>query len=179
MSLDRLAELLRRRNAVDAEIAGLIGRPALTGHIGEYLASLVFDIELEPSATTAGWDGRFRSGPLTGRSVNVKYYPRLESLDLKSPHRPDFYLVLAGPRAPACSSRGTTRPLCVEAAYLFEAAPLLLELTTGPRPVMINEATSITRPRWEKARIYPSAANSGYLISKEQEERLRLFRPAD
>ena len=44
MSLERLAELLRERNRVSTEIAALIGRPALNSHVGEYIASQVFDI---------------------------------------------------------------------------------------------------------------------------------------
>jgi hypothetical protein len=175
MSLEKLAELLRHRNSLDAEIATLIGRPALTGHIGEYVASLVFDIELESSATRRGIDGRFRSGPLAGRTVNVKFYPKLESLDMRSEYRPDYYLVLAGPRSPACSSRGASRPLCIDGAYLFEADPLIRELTGGARPVKICEATSIRRERWEKARIYPATAESGLPLTQEQANRLHLF----
>jgi hypothetical protein len=36
------------------------------GHLGEWIASVVFDIELESSASAKGIDGRFRSGPLRG-----------------------------------------------------------------------------------------------------------------
>ena len=46
MNLERLAELLRERNRVSTKIAALIGRPALNSHVGEYIASQVFDIEL-------------------------------------------------------------------------------------------------------------------------------------
>jgi len=40
--LRKLAELIRRRNAVGREIAALIGRPAQIGHLGEHIASQVF-----------------------------------------------------------------------------------------------------------------------------------------
>jgi hypothetical protein len=46
VSLERLAELLRERNRISTEIAALIGRLALNSHVGEYIASQVFDIEL-------------------------------------------------------------------------------------------------------------------------------------
>jgi hypothetical protein len=44
--LSRLAELVQRRNLIDAEIATLIGRPALTGHLGEFIVAQVFDIDV-------------------------------------------------------------------------------------------------------------------------------------
>jgi hypothetical protein len=59
----RLAGLLSARNLIDGQIAGIIQRPALPGHIGEFIASLVFGIELASSATQAGHDGRFSDGP--------------------------------------------------------------------------------------------------------------------
>lgn len=62
--LERLAALLRQRNSIDADISSLIARPALPGHIGEFIAAAVFDIQLEGSATRAGYDGVFRSGSL-------------------------------------------------------------------------------------------------------------------
>ena len=54
----RLAGLLSARNLIDSQIAHLIRRPALPGHIGEFVASVVFDIELPTSATQSGHDGR-------------------------------------------------------------------------------------------------------------------------
>ncbi len=88
--LARVAALQRERNAIDAELARLIGRPMTSGHLGEWIAARVFDIELEASAVAAGIDGRFRSDPLQGRTVNT------------------------GPPSPAVSSRDTTRPWCIE-----------------------------------------------------------------
>ncbi len=74
MSLVWLAELLRERNRISSKIATLIGRPALSSHLGEYIASKIFDIELYESATHKGADGQFGSGPLRGKTVNVKLY---------------------------------------------------------------------------------------------------------
>ena len=81
------------------------------GHLGEWIASAVFDIELEPSATTATVDGRFRSSKLQGKPVNIKWYPKREALlDLTEADGLDYYLVMTGPTAPAVSSRGGVRP---------------------------------------------------------------------
>jgi hypothetical protein len=49
-SLARAAALLRERNAIDAELAGLTGRPMTSGHLGEWIAAQVFDIALEEAA---------------------------------------------------------------------------------------------------------------------------------
>ena len=106
-----LFELLTRRNAIDEEIARIIGRPMTSGHLGEWIASQVFDIELESSAATPFIDGRFRVGPLAGRSVNVKWYLKREGLlDISGSPAVDYYLVLTGPSSAALSSRGGTRP---------------------------------------------------------------------
>ena len=69
--LEELAELLRERNAIDARIGRLINRPMTAGHAGEWIASRILDIQLEPTAVAKAIDGRFRSGPLAGRSVNL------------------------------------------------------------------------------------------------------------
>ena len=96
--LERLADLISRMNQINEEIAALIGRPALQGHIGEYIASKVFDIELEESASKKGVDGRFIDGPLRGRTVNIKIYGKREGLlDITLDNLADYYLVMAGP----------------------------------------------------------------------------------
>jgi hypothetical protein len=70
-SLARAAALLRERNAIDAELAGLMHQPMTSGHLGEWIAAQIFDIELESSAAAAGIDGHFRSGLLQDCSVNI------------------------------------------------------------------------------------------------------------
>jgi hypothetical protein len=66
-----MADLIRRRNAAGQEITALISRPARIGHIGEHIASAIFGIALAESAVNKGFDGRFRSRPLAGRSVRL------------------------------------------------------------------------------------------------------------
>jgi hypothetical protein len=45
------------KNAVDSAIAAIVGRPSLMGHVGEYIASQVFDIAMEASASASWIDG--------------------------------------------------------------------------------------------------------------------------
>ena len=49
--LAEMARLLAHRNLVDEEIARILARPAHPGHLGEWIAARVFDIELEVPAT--------------------------------------------------------------------------------------------------------------------------------
>jgi hypothetical protein len=91
--LAELGALLRERNVVDERIGRLIGRPMTAGHAGEWIASQIFDIELEPGATAKAIDGRFRSGVLAGKSVNVKWYLKREGiLDMTEAPELDYYL---------------------------------------------------------------------------------------
>lgn len=99
--LVRLAALLRERAAIELEISQLVGRPALPGHIGEFIASRVFGIGLHESAPARASDGVFDAEPVLGRTVNVKLYGRQEGLldlPLDGVGACDFTLVLSGPR---------------------------------------------------------------------------------
>lgn len=77
----KIATLLHERNVIDEKIAAVIDRPMTAGHLGQWIAAQAFDIELETSAITAAIDGRFRAGPLQGRTVNVKWYLKREGLN--------------------------------------------------------------------------------------------------
>ena len=173
--LRRLAELLDLRNANEREIAELIGRPGQPGHVGEFIAVRIFDIDLEPSANRPGYDGRFGSGPLAQKSVDVKYYSRWEAmLDINIKHTPDYYLVLAGPKSTAASSKGSSRSWTVDNVFLFEAKPLIERLRE--RGVKIGTATSVRSNEWEAARIYPVGADkSPVTITKTQQEQIGMF----
>jgi hypothetical protein len=174
--LDRVASLIGQRNAIDAEIAAVTGRPVAAGHLGEWIASQIFDIELESSAVARDVDGHFRSGDLAGQTVNVKWYGKRENtLDLKPAGAVDVYLVMTGPRSNAASSRGGTRPLCIASVHLFTTKPLLKTLTA--RGLLIGVASSIRQELWEAAEIYPCANNQALALSPEQREALALFAP--
>jgi hypothetical protein len=173
-SLARAAALLRERNAIDAELARLIQRPMTSGHLGEWIAAQIFDIELEASAVTAGIDGRFRFGPLQGRTVNIKWYLKREGmLDTTESTALDYYLVLTGPTSAAASSRGGTRPWCIEAVFLFDARQLRSEQIT--RGVKRGVASSVIKQQWTAAEIYPSPTNIQLTVTSQQAEQLKLF----
>ena len=173
--LERLAELIHVKNKIDDEIAGIIGRPSLIGHVGEYIASEIFKIELEQSAVAKGIDGRFTQVPLKGQTVNIKFYAKRENLlDIKPDHLPDCYLVITGPKSGAVSSRGATRPWLISSVYLFSSQELMNELKN--RSVKIGIATSVISKLWAEAEIYPNQRNSTIQLSEEQVRQLRLFR---
>jgi len=174
--LIKLAELIKERNKTSAEIAALIGRPAIFGHVGEYLASTIFDIQLNESASSKGTDGHFRAGQLAGKSVNVKWYGKQESiLDITPRCLPDFYLVMTGPKSSAASSRETTRPWLIEHVYLFDAKMLVSDLLD--RKLKVGTATSVRQCYWKDAEIYQHQTNQEYILSEEQKKILRQFGP--
>ena len=171
--MKRLAELVRQKNLADGQIAKAIGRPALQGHFGEFMAARIFAIELHGSAVQKDSDGRFVGGPFSGRTVQIKYYPKNEhSLDMKAGGAQDFYLVLTGPRSTAETSHDKTRPWVIEAVYLFDAVSLTRRLTSK-----VGVATSVRREFWEEAEIYP-CNNPAFPLTESQREMLALFSEA-
>ena len=172
-----IASMLHQRNQIDERIARIVERPMTSGHLGEWIASRVFDIELEGSASAAAIDGRFRTGSLAGQTVNVKWYLKREGmLDMSVSDKLDNYLVLAGPKSSAVSSRGGTRPWQIEAVYLFDARKLLADVLE--RAVKVGVATSVRNSQWRAAEIYPEQINPRLLVDSSQAERLGLFGPS-
>ena len=152
--LTELAGLLAARNDLDRKIGGLISRPMTAGHLGEFIASRVFGIELEASASAKAIDGRFKAGPLAGRTVNVKWYLKREGLlDLTPSDELDHYLVLAGPASAAASSRGHVRPWVIANVYLFDAQALREDLFARGRRVGV--ASSVRAAEWAAAEAFP------------------------
>ncbi len=176
-NLKRLADLVRRHNAIGDAIAGVIGRPAERGHVGEYIAAYIFNITLERSARKRARDGRFMAGALAGRTVNVKWYGKQEGvLDLHARGAPDYYLALTGPAGSAVSSRGTTRPWVIQSVYLFDARRLLEDLRA--RGVKIRTGSSVRQPLWSAAEVYPEPRNTTLVLTQERRDLLVLFGPA-
>jgi hypothetical protein len=181
--LNQLADLLRERNALDEQIASLIGYPPHAGHLGEYVAAAVFDIALHQSKTQKHTDGLFRAGPLAGKTVNIKYYSKQEgSLDLSASgeiaDNPDYYLVLTGPRSPAATSRGRSAPWVISSVFLFDSSALLAALSlTGAK---IGIASSVRSAIWQEAMIYPhtggDALRLGWELTDSQRQALAQFR---
>lgn len=172
--LKRLAAAIRRRNKTDRAIARIIGQPAEKGHIGEFIASRIFGIKLSESAAHKGADGRFRKGPLRNKSVNIKFYGKQDRLlDMCKDRQLNYYLVLAGPERPAGPSRRETRPLMIDAVYLFDATKLRRDL--NKRGVKIGAATYVAKKHWEAAKLYPEGPCSLLTLSVKQRGLLRLF----
>lgn len=175
--LERLALLLRERDLVDGEIAALIGHPALRGPVGEWIASRIFGRELAGSATQKGFDGVFTTGPLAGKTANVKWYGRHGEgvLDLNPAPGgiPDHDLVLAGPRAaPGSSGRGP-RPWLITEVFLFDGPALFQRLVEGG--VQIGPVTSVMNAEWDAAWVYPAAPGAPLTLSAAQRSALELF----
>ena len=173
-NLAELASLLRDRNSIDERIGRLINRPMTAGHAGEWIASHIFDIELEPSAVAKAIDGHFRSGRLAGKTVNVKWYLKREGLlDMTEASELDYYLVLAGPKATSKDVR-TVRAWKVDAVYLFDSQQLLDQQRA--RGVKIGVASGVRDAQWLAAELYPTNTNETLLVTKDQRNQLSLFR---
>jgi hypothetical protein len=156
-SVKQFASLVAERNAIDSKIGELIGRPALVGHLGEWIAQQIFGVAIDPLANRQAIDGTFTWGPpeVVDRTVNVKWYAKRSNiLDMSPRGEVDYYLVLCGPREAARSSVGMLRPLTVDAVYLFDAHVLRADIIqNGRRP---GTATSLRGHLWEEAEIYPA-----------------------
>jgi len=172
--LVELAQLICTRNEIDQQISRRIGRPANIGHIGEFIAAAIFDIELYASATTKAADGVFRRGQLQGKSVNVKFYGKQEGLlDIRQDALPDFYLVLTGPKSACVSSKGKSRPMCISAVYMFDAR--LLVDAIRYRGSKIGVATSVPQSLWEAAELWPTASNPTMILEQSERDNLQVF----
>jgi len=173
-TLEKLANLLSEMNSIGEKISEITQRPATIGHTGEYIAADIFDIELEESANTKGFDGHFRSGTLASRTVNVKWYSKLEyMLDINPDALPDFFLVMTGPKALEPISKGGIRPWLIDYVFLFNAAELMIELSA--RGVKIGVATSVRKHEWQNSEIYPNKRSMVYRMSDDQMGKVLAF----
>jgi hypothetical protein len=172
--LKSIAMLLQARNDIEARIADIVGRPVVAGHLSDWIAAQIFDIELEPVANRP-IDGWFRGGSLAGRTVNVKYYSRNQGLlDMTDSEELDYYLVMTGLQSPAAGSAGIHLPWSIEHVYLFDAQELFDQLSERLR--RIGVATGVRAELWHAAEIYPRAANQAYRIDPVQAAALAGFR---
>jgi hypothetical protein len=127
------------------------------------------------SASHKGIDGRFLNGPLGGRSVNIKFYPKHDGLLNIAPDAlADFILILAGPKSAPMSSKGQTHPHSIESVFLFDATALVNELSS--KGVKLGVATSVKQHLWQQAEIYPVQRNSILILSEGQRAMLAQFR---
>lgn len=172
--LKQLADFIKERNLLERKITALINRPATIGHLGEYIASKIFHIALEESASHKSSDGCFRDGLLKGRAVNIKWYAMREGLlDITPDALPDHYLVLTGPKSNEVTSKGRVRPWIVVAVFLFDAHDLVTRLQASG--VKMGIASSVAQQLWEEAEIYPNQRNTALILSGEQRKLLASF----
>ena len=169
-----LSELVKQHNKITSDISKLIGRPALTGHLGEYIASIIFDIRLADSASNKAIDGWFSSGNLEGKSVNVKWFTSHDGLmNLCESNQPDYYLVLTGEYHNPGPSRGRSNPWVITNIYLFDSEALIEKMRKAG--TKIGTASSIKKMDWEAAEIYPNQTGQLLRLNQEQKDLLSLF----
>ena len=173
-NLDKLADLLAELNFIGDRISEITQWPATIGHTGEYIASRIFDIELEESASAKAIDGHFKNGTLAGKTVNIKWYSKQEYLlDITPDSLPDYYLVMTGPKTLEGTSKGGIRPWLINYVFLFNAADLVIELTA--RGVSVGTASSVQKHEWQAAEIYPNKRSMVYRMTDEQMAQVLAF----
>jgi hypothetical protein len=173
--LKTLADLVHEHNRVNGRISAVVGRPPAIGHVGEFIASRIFGIELQLGASAKGIDGHFKGGKLAGKSVNIKWHTKNDGLlDMREDALPDFYLVMTGPKTAAASSGRETGPWVIEYVYLVGAEPLVRELRK--RGIEPAEATSVRRADWEMCELYPKPRCPYLTLTEEQKALIGLFR---
>jgi hypothetical protein len=173
-SVTAVARLVRERNELEGEITRIINRPAVPGHLGEWLASQLFDIDLESPDSAEAFDGRFASGPLATRTVNIEWIgKRDEDLDLTSSRPVDFHLVFTGPKALALTTKGIARPLRINGCYLFDARGR--EARPDARGATPGAGSSVLAQEWDAAEIFPRPNNPLLPIGPETHGVLGLF----
>jgi len=173
--LQKLAELVQCRNRVEREISALIGRPAVLGNLGEYIAARIFSIRLTKNAAHQSIDGYFSEGPLAPCSVNIKWYAVREGVLVIIPgFLPDFYLVLVGPPPTLTAQlQIRSRPWLIKSVHLFDVNRLVDNLEE--RGVRVGAASSVRRELWEAAEIFPNPKCKLYPVSTEQYHLLKLY----
>ena len=172
--LEHLANAISQQNSASAHVASIIGRPALRGHIGEFIASRVFNIQLHESASEKGSDGFFVEGSIAGRSVNVKFYGQHECLlDMPNAAVPDLFLVLTGPKGSATSSSGQVRPICINHVFLIPGTEALADALS--RNVSVGAATSFPGSFWDEHEVYPASRSKELDLTQDQVRLLGQF----
>jgi hypothetical protein len=174
-----LSKLIKERNKIEKQITSIIDRPGMLGHIGEFIASKIFNIELEESANAKGIDGCFNNNSLKLRTVNIKWYTKDQRmLDINPNRLPDYYLVLVGTEDRVLgTSKGKVAPWLINKVYLFYSKKLMETLKA--RGVKIGVATSITKDFWNEGEIYPMSKNKELILTDKERNLLKYFGEAE
>jgi hypothetical protein len=126
------------------------------------------------SACNKTIDGYFVSGPLAGRSVDVKFYGLQDGLlAILEEAQPDYFLVLTGPRSTAMSSKGRARPCVIEHVYVFDGPQIAQRLKE--RGARFGVAASVPQNEWSQAEIFPTQTCALLPLTPKQMEQLALF----
>jgi hypothetical protein len=169
-STNELADLLRHRDELDHQIGHIVGHCARPGDVGRIIAAHVFDIRLAESATVPGHHGWFRSGPLGGRTVNIKTYGDARAgIDIGL-HPCDTILVLSGPRRQTSVQH---RGWGVSAAYLFETDRLLATLRN--RGVKLGVATCLRKADLDAVQVFPFVGPQAPITLSDRQKALLSF----
>jgi hypothetical protein len=179
-SVAAVAKLLRQRNEMDGEITRIINRPVVGGHLAAWLANELFDIDLEPAGSAKALGGRFTSGALATKTVNIQWIgERNGHLDSIASGQPDFCLVFTGPKALALTREGVVRAMRIDACYLFDARLLrarqLARGANGANGANDATASSVLAAEWEAAEIFPRHNNALLRVDSEAARLLGLF----
>jgi hypothetical protein len=173
-SLSRLAELVRARNTVESNMVNLIEREVHLNSVGEHIAANVFGIRLVPTTIQSGFVGIFTTPALSGKTVDIRWYPRRESyINIHTDPAPDYSLILAGPRVEPGEARGLANPWLLTSVYLFSMQDLLASLRA--RGVRIGPRVSINSQLWELAELFPVQRNPTLMLTDSQRQLLKLF----
>lgn len=174
LDLPRLAQLVRARNTVESNIANLLGSSINLNAVGKHIAATIFGITLLPSSQHREFEGIFAHAPLTGKTVDIQWYPRREGfLHVQSDSAPDYYLILAGPKQESSTTRALVNPWLISSVHLFNSNELLAALRE--RGVQLGSHTSVINQLWERAEIFPTQHNPVLILTEEQRHLLRLF----
>lgn len=175
-NLEQLAIAIRNKNAADESVARIIGRPARIDQTGAYIASSIFGIKLEQASKGKTPQIQFTTGSLKGRSVDIKWYSKMEGLlDIDPDRLPDYYLILTGPIGDATSTREATRPWLISFVYIFDAHVLVDQMDT--RRIKPETPTSVAKQLWQEAELYPEQKSDMLILNNEQRRLLSLFGP--
>jgi hypothetical protein len=134
---------LRRRRTADEDLSRILGSPVERWNLCELVTARALDVEVELSSAEWGQVGVFRSGPLTGSRVSIKFYSAREYLCPTGPEPPcDYHVAIKGPP-------DTRLPELIHRIYLFEVAGLPEEMEgRGSSMAQVDDS-------WDAFEIYP------------------------
>jgi len=168
--LRRLSDLLHDREVIDTAIEQITSVPGGDERTIQWVASEIFDIELDLSRPSTGLVGTFQSGRLSGHTVEVRSQRTCcDVLDTKGSITCEYCMVLAGPRRHDLPT-SIRAPWNIDSVYLFEMQQVHRE-----RGASLAPEPTVDALQWRAAEIYPSARNSILLVNPVQAAQLQLF----